>query len=108
MKSIYLYRLQPPRPDFSRTMSDEELHTMGRHAAHWGALMAQGHCLVFAPVPDETGDWGMAIAVAPDAGTVAEWGESDPAVTSGLMTFSLLELPFAVTPANVGPVGSPA
>ncbi len=106
MSNVYLYRLHAPRPDFSTTMSEDEAQTMGRHAGFWSGLMAEGKALVFAPVPDPAGDWGMAIAVAPDLETVQGFGAADPAVASGMMDFSVTELAYAITPDRLAAAGN--
>lgn len=98
MSNVYMYRLHPPRPDFASTMSETEAQAMAEHAGYWSALMAEGKVLLFTPVPDPAGDWGMAIVLAPDNETVEGYSQTDPAVTSGVATSSVVQLPFAITP----------
>lgn len=105
MDNIYMYRLHAPRPDFSTTMTPNEAEIMGQHAGYWAGLMAEGKVLVFTPVPDPDGDWGMAVVVANDRQTVEDYSGSDPAVQSGMMTHSVLELPFAITPDRIAAAG---
>lgn len=100
--ALFLYRLHPPRPDFTATMSPAEASAMGAHVGYWSDKLAQGEVLVFSPVPDPAGDWGLAVVLAPDAETVGRYGQQDPAVVAGVAEFSVLELPFAVAASVAG------
>ena len=95
----YLYRLTPPRTDFGATMSDEERGVMGHHVAYWSRHLDTGTALVFAPVADPTGDWGMAVVHADSELEVNALGDQDPAVVAGVGRYDVLLLPGAV----VGP-----
>lgn len=106
VKNVYMYRIEGPRPDFASTMSDDEADIMMQHAGYWAALMAEGKAIVFTPVPDPSGDWGMAVVLAPDAAAVEAFALFDPAVQSGLMRHSILELPYAITPDRIADAGS--
>lgn len=104
MNNVYMYRLHAPRPDFSTGMTPDEAEIMRQHAGFWAGLMAEGKVLVFTPVQDPVGDWGMAIVLADDFQTVDGYSRSDPAVLSGMMTHSVLALPFAITPDRIAAV----
>ena len=95
--SWFLYRLLPPRPDFASTMSDAEQATMGRHAGYWIEHLTAGRTMIFTPVADPAGDWGMAIVKAQTAEEVHALGRRDPAVTAGVARFEVVDLPGAVT-----------
>ncbi len=60
MKYFYL-RLNPPRPTFAQDMSAEERATMLRHVAYWTDLMEKGKALVFGPVLDPRGVYGVGV-----------------------------------------------
>jgi uncharacterized protein YciI len=64
-------------------MSDEERVTMGRHAAHWKPYLDAGQMVVFGPVLDGTGSWGLAVVEAEDEEGLRAFAARDPAVTSG-------------------------
>ena len=95
----FVYKLIPPRPSFAADMTPEEGALMAAHSAHWRGLMDEGRVLVFGPVADPAGVWGMAVVEAADAGEVRAMGEADPAVASGAMTFDVLPMLSAVVPA---------
>ena len=39
---------------------------MGRHAAHWQPYIDSGQMVVFGPVLDDTGSWGLGVIDADD------------------------------------------
>lgn len=91
----FLYRLEPPRPDYAQTMTDAERAVMAEHAAYWTRVV--GRCLVFSPVADPAGVWGLAVVGGADEAEARTLAEGDPAVTSGTCTFALLSLFAPVT-----------
>ncbi len=85
--STLVFRLRSSRPNFALDMSDEERAIMGRHAAHWQPQIAAGRMVVFGPVLDSTGSWGLAVIDAESEEIEAEivaLTKTDPAVTAGL------------------------
>ena len=64
-------------------MSDDEREVMGRHAAYWGPYIDSGRMVVFGPVLDDTGSWGLGVIEAEDEDELRAFAASDPAVTSG-------------------------
>ena len=95
----FVYKLIPPRPTFATDMTPEEGALMAAHATHWRSLMDEGRVLVFGPVADPAGVWGMAVVEAGDADEVRAMGDADPAVASGVMTYAVLPMLSAVVPA---------
>lgn len=95
--SFYLYKLVPPRPSFDVDMSDDERAIMGAHVQYWGGLAQQGVAVVFGPVAgDPAGSWGLAITEADHADQVRGLGADDPAISSGMATFEVYEMPRAI------------
>jgi uncharacterized protein len=64
-------------------MSDEEREIMGRHAAHWTALVESGQMVVFGPVLDGEGSWGLGVVEADDEEELRAHAANDPVVTTG-------------------------
>jgi len=85
----FVFRLIAPRPTFALDMSDEEREIMGRHAAHWQPLIEQGRMVLFGPVLDGTGSWGLGVVEADDEDAVRAHAATDPAVTSGTGTIEV-------------------
>src|SRR5215218_5824880 len=81
--STYVLRLKSPRPNFAQDMSDEEREIMGRHAAHWQPFIESGQMVVFGPILDGTGSWGLGVLEHDDEVAVRAHAADDPAVTSG-------------------------
>jgi uncharacterized protein len=79
----------PPRPTFATDMSDAEAAVMGRHATYWRELLAQGRVVVFGPVADPKGVWGLGVIDAEDEATARALVLDDPAISSGTGTFEL-------------------
>jgi uncharacterized protein len=94
----FVYRLIPPRPTFDVDMNDGERETMGRHAAYWRALTEQGRVVIFGPVRDSTGAWGLAVFRADDGDEARELVLADPAVSTGMVTFDVGPMLSAVLP----------
>jgi uncharacterized protein YciI len=69
---------------------------MGEHVAYWQQHLEAGRVLIFGPVADRAGSWGLAVVAADDEDEVRTLGKSDPAVTSGICTFEILAMPGAV------------
>jgi uncharacterized protein len=81
--STFVFRLIAPRPTFALDMTDEERQIMGRHAAHWQPLIDAGRMVVFGPVLDATGSWGLGVVEADDEAEIRAFAAQDPVVTTG-------------------------
>jgi uncharacterized protein len=83
--STFVFRLIAPRPTFAVDMTDDEREVMGRHAAHWQPYIASGQMVIFGPVLDTTGSWGLGVveAVDEDEDELRAFAANDPAVTTG-------------------------
>lgn len=87
--TAYVFRLQAPRPTFASDMTDDEREVMERHAAHWRPLVDAGQMVVFGPVLDGTGSWGLGVVEADDEEELRAFAADDPAVTSGTATIEV-------------------
>jgi len=83
MKKHFVLRLISPRPTFPQDITDEEKGIMQRHAQYWRGLMAQGFVLVFGPVLDPKGVYGLAVVEVGDESQVTEFIAGDPATAIG-------------------------
>ena len=79
----YVFRLKAPRPTFALDMTDAEREIMGRHAAHWRSRVEAGEMVVFGPVLDGTGSWGLGVIEAEDEAELRAFAAQDPVVTTG-------------------------
>jgi uncharacterized protein YndB with AHSA1/START domain len=95
----FFCRLLPPRPSFAMDMSAEERATMQAHGAYWRGHMNRGHVVVFGPVGDPQGPWGLGVIRVADEATAQAFAAQDPAVLSGLgLRYEILPMIQAVTP----------
>jgi uncharacterized protein YciI len=81
--STFVFRLKAPRPTFALDMTDDEREIMGRHAAHWQPLIDSGQMVIFGPVLDATGSWGLGVVEAEDEDELRTFAAGDPVVTTG-------------------------
>ena len=81
--TTFVFRLSAPRPNFAFDMTDDEREVMGRHAAYWQPLIDAGQMVIFGPVLDSTGSWGLGVVEGEDEGELRAFAAGDPAVTSG-------------------------
>jgi uncharacterized protein len=81
--STFILRLQAPRPTFALDMTDEEREIMSRHAEYWQPFIDSGRMVVFGPVLDGTGSWGLGVVEADEEDALRAFAAGDPAVTSG-------------------------
>ena len=95
--SYFVYRLIPPRPTFGPgDMTEAEAAIMEDHGDYWSQQVADGSAVVFGPVADPTGSWGLAVVEADTEADVRALRDGDPAVTSRLATAEILPMPVAV------------
>ena len=81
--ATFVFRLMAPRPTFALDMTDEEREIMGRHAAHWQPYLDSGRMVVFGPVLDDTGSWGLGVVEAENEDELLAFAAGDPVVTTG-------------------------
>jgi uncharacterized protein len=82
MKRHFLIKLVPPRSSFALDMTDEEKQLMQQHVAYWTGLADRGIALVFGPVADPAGSYGIGV-VEIEEEQVADLTANDPVTTSG-------------------------
>ena len=87
--STFVFRLKAPRPTFALDMSDEEREVMGRHAAHWQPYIESGQMVIFGPVLDSTGSWGLGVVQSDNEDEVRDFAARDPVVTTGTASIEL-------------------
>ncbi len=90
----FFIRTQNPRPTFHLDMTPEERATMDRHVAYWSEKAAQGIAIVFGPVMDPKGVYGIGVYQVDDEGEMRRLLEQDPAI--GLLRYEVLPMPRAV------------
>jgi uncharacterized protein YndB with AHSA1/START domain len=93
----FVCRLVPPRPSFAIDMSAAEAEMMQQHAAYWSEKLARGVAIVFGPVADPKGAWGLGLVRAADEAEVRSLRDGDPAIRSGFgFSYEILPMMRAV------------
>ncbi|MFI0479089.1 YciI family protein [Actinomadura sp. 9N215] len=94
--SYFVYKLVPHRPDFPADMTDAEASTMGEHVAYWQALADKGTAVVFGPVADPAGYWGLAIVETDDEEQVRAVRAADPVIRDDIGRVSIYPMADAI------------
>jgi uncharacterized protein len=90
----FFIRTQNPRPTFHLDMTAEERGIMERHMAYWSEKATRGIAIVFGPVMDPKGVYGIGVYQTKDEAEMRELLKSDPA--NGLLQYEVLPMPRAV------------
>lgn len=83
MKSHFLIKLTPPRPSFALDMSEEEGRLMQQHVAYWTALAEKGVALLFGPVLDPAGSYGIGVVEVANEEDLKLLTANDPVTRAG-------------------------
>ena len=75
----YFLKLNPSRPTFAQDMTDEERGIMQQHVGYWAELMNKGMVIVFGPVFDPAGAYGMGVVEVENEEQLRELTGNDPA-----------------------------
>ena len=66
---------------------------MNRHAAYWQPFLDAGQMVIFGPVLDDTGSWGLGVVEVEDEEELRTFAAGDPAVTTGTARIELGKMP---------------
>lgn len=92
----FLFKLVPPRPTFPMDMTATEAAIMQEHFAYWRRLLGDSKAVVYGPVMDPSGPYGIAVLEVEDEDSAREIGNNDPAIESGVgFSFQLHAMPDA-------------
>ena len=80
----FFCKLIAPRPTFAFDMNEGEKALMQQHAAYWMGMLNEGVVLVFGPVMDPHGPFGMGIVEGADEADVKRRTDADPVMQSGI------------------------
>ncbi len=82
----FLLKAISPRPTFAEDMTEAERKAMQEHVACWEGLADRGTAIVFGPVIDPKGVWGVAIVEVEDETELRSLLANDPAAKAGVLT----------------------
>jgi uncharacterized protein len=77
----FALKLIANRPNFAFEMTPEERAIMQQHVIYWKNLMEQGYVVVFGPVMDPAGVYGLGIVEVDDEDEIKRFIREDPAGT---------------------------
>ena len=81
---FFFCRLVPPRPSFAMDMTPPELAAMQAHVGYWSAMLARGTAVVFGPVADPAGPWGLGVVRLRGDERIDDFTAADPAIQAGI------------------------
>jgi hypothetical protein len=95
---VYIFvRTDNPRPTFHMDMTEDERTVMERHVAYWSEQARVGVAIVFGPVADPCGVYGIGIYRVDDEAHMQRLIDADPA--NGLLAYQTFVMPRAVVGA---------
>ena len=102
----FVCKLITPRPTFMEDMSEAEGAALGAHVQYWTELLEKKKVLLFGPVGDPAGVWGLGIVAASDEKEVDALAKNDPAIASGLgFDYQVMPMLRAVVATEFQPAG---
>lgn len=84
-KKHYVLKSFSTRPTFQQDMTAEERTVMQQHIAYWADKAEKGIAIVFGPVFDPKGGYGLGIIEVEEEDQVHALIKDDPAVKAGLL-----------------------
>jgi len=80
----FFCKLIAPRPTFPFDMNESEKALTGQHAAYWAGMCKEGAVLVYGPVMDPKGPYGMGIFAGADEVEIKRRTDADPVMQAGI------------------------
>ena len=96
----FFVKTNNPRPTFHLDMTAAEREVMSGHVAYWTERAREGISIVFGPVADPSGVYGIGVHQVEDEAQMRQLLLDDPA--SGLLTFELAPMANPVVGFSVG------
>jgi uncharacterized protein YciI len=94
----FFVRTNNPRPTFHIDMTPEERTVMQKHVEYWSEKAERGIAVVFGPVMDPKGVYGMGVYDVADEAEMRRLLDADPA--KGLLQYEVMPMPRAVLGRN--------
>ena len=93
-KKYFFLKLNPPRSSFTMDMTEEERKIMQKHIAYWAPYLNDGTMIVFGPVMDPKGGYGIGVVAVENQEQLNQIVANDPA--NGLGSYEVYPM-MAVT-----------
>ena len=88
-KKHFFIRLIPPRISFTADMTEPERTIMQEHVVYWKGLLDRGIAIVYGPVFDPNGGYGIGIVEVDNEEKVRHIMDNDPTMKSGQFTYEI-------------------
>jgi uncharacterized protein YciI len=79
----FFCKLHSPRATFPGDITPQELALMKEHSSYWRQQMQQGRVVVFGPVGDPAGAYGILVLQLPDGEAAEPLLANDPVILAG-------------------------
>lgn len=76
----FFCKLHGPRPTFPADITPEEMLLMKAHSDYWRGQMKQERVVVFGPVADPAGVYGILVMQLPDGEAAGQLVNDDPVI----------------------------
>jgi uncharacterized protein len=90
----FFVRTNNPRPTFHLDMTADERAIMEEHVVYWTEKAGRGIAIVFGPVMDPAGVYGMGVYKVADQAEMQKLINADPA--NGLLQYEVFPMPRTV------------
>jgi uncharacterized protein YciI len=97
-RMYFFVRTNNPRPTFHMDITPEERAVMQEHVKYWSEKAERGIAVVFGPVMDPKGVYGMGVYDVADEAAMRQLLDADPA--KGLLQYEVMPMPRAVVGRN--------
>ena len=88
-KQLFFLRLIPPRPTFALDLNESERALMMEHGAYVRKFFDAGSVLIYGPVMDSAGSFGMAVLEMDDIAEAERFAQGDPSVKAGMNKYTI-------------------
>jgi hypothetical protein len=78
-KTWFFLKLNPPRASFMQDMTPDEKTIMQKHVAYWRTLLSDGIAIVYGPVLDPKGGYGVGVVSVDSEEHLKQLIVNDPA-----------------------------
>jgi uncharacterized protein YciI len=94
--SYFFCKLKTPRPTFSVDMTPAEQQLLAEHMTYWTKYAKSGESVIFGPVADPAGSYGITILEVADEATAKELTGKDPIMKPGAgFSYQIVPMPHA-------------
>jgi uncharacterized protein YciI len=88
-KQLFFLRIIPPRPTFAQDLDATERGLMMEHGAYVRKFFDAGSVLIYGPVMDAAGSFGMAVLEMEDMAEAERFAQGDPSVKAGMNKYTI-------------------